>query len=217
MANLINANSNQNYFHFHGSHYRYEEGAPLGLPISSSIFKNFLQNLEGKFIKSSSKGKVLNSLTCTPGLFIYFILPTLYGSGRSLWGPLIVLTERYVSSHPLWPLPWNLWCSRDAGISNDDSRHKDGAQAVIRCAQVGTTWPPWQWWMGCCTTPTNTLTCWFTEKFTHSLGEICWSTILLKWHLLYNPIIAWVWYNIIPHWIHVTPLTVPSKKYGPMT
>ena len=101
MANLINANSNQNYFQLHGSHYKYEKWEPLELSTSRSIFKNILQNLEGKFIKSSSKSKALNSLTCTPGLFIYFILPTLYGSGRSLWGPLMVLTELYVSSHPL--------------------------------------------------------------------------------------------------------------------
>jgi len=59
MANLINANSNQNYFLFHRSHYKYEKGVPLGLPISRSIFKNFLNNLEGKFIKSSSKSKAL--------------------------------------------------------------------------------------------------------------------------------------------------------------
>ena len=66
MANLINANSNQNYFQFHSSHYKYKKG----IPISRSIFKKFLQNLEGKFIKSSSKSKALNSLTCTPDLFI---------------------------------------------------------------------------------------------------------------------------------------------------
>jgi len=40
MANLINANSNQNYFEFHGSHYKYEKGVPLGLSLSKSIFKN---------------------------------------------------------------------------------------------------------------------------------------------------------------------------------
>jgi len=51
MANLVNANANQNYFQFHGSH-KYEKGVPLGLPISRSIFQNFLQNLEGKFSKS---------------------------------------------------------------------------------------------------------------------------------------------------------------------
>jgi len=28
MANLINVNSKQNYFHFHGSHYKYEKGEP---------------------------------------------------------------------------------------------------------------------------------------------------------------------------------------------
>ena len=55
----------------------------------------------------------------------------------------MVLTELYASSHPLCPLPWDSWCSRDAGISNDDSQWRVGAQAVIRCAQAGTTWPPW--------------------------------------------------------------------------
>ena len=45
MANLINANSNQNYFQFHESHYKYEKREPLGMPISRSIFKKFL--LEG--------------------------------------------------------------------------------------------------------------------------------------------------------------------------
>ena len=168
MANLINANSNQNYFQCCGSHYKYEKGEPLGLPISRSIFKNFLQNLEAKFIKSSSKSKALiHYLTgCprrhhTPDLpvFIYFILPSLYECCRSLWEPFMVLREFYASSHPLWPLPWNSWCSRDAGISKDDSQHRVGAQAVIMCAQVGTTWPPWQWWRVCCTTPTNILTC----------------------------------------------------------
>jgi len=77
MANLINANSNQNYFQFHGSYYKYEEREPLGLPIFRSIFKNFLQNLEGKFIKSSSKSRTLIHYPrgyprrhCTPDLFI---------------------------------------------------------------------------------------------------------------------------------------------------
>jgi len=42
MANLINANSNQNYFQFRGSHYKFETEVPLGLPSSRSIFKNFL-------------------------------------------------------------------------------------------------------------------------------------------------------------------------------
>ena len=59
MAKLTNANSNKNYFQCHGSHYNYEKGVPLGLPISRSIFKNFLQNLEFRFIKSSSKSKAL--------------------------------------------------------------------------------------------------------------------------------------------------------------
>ena len=108
MDTLINANSNQNYFQCCGSHYKYEKGAPLGLPISRSIFKNFLQNLEGKFIKSSVKSKELIHYPtgcprrhCTPDLFVYFILPSLYGSGRSLWEHLMVLGGLYASSHPL--------------------------------------------------------------------------------------------------------------------
>ena len=77
------------------------------MPISRSVFKNFLQNLEGKFIKSSSKSKALIHYPtwclrrqCTPDLFIYFILPSLYGSSRFLWEPLMVLRELYASSHP---------------------------------------------------------------------------------------------------------------------
>jgi len=77
MANLVNANSNQNYFQFHGLHYKYEKGVPLGLTISRSIFQNFLQNLEGKFIKSSSQSRALTHypMGCprrqsTPDLFI---------------------------------------------------------------------------------------------------------------------------------------------------
>ena len=77
MANIINANSNQNYFHFPGSHYKYEKGVPFGLPASKSIFTKFLQNLEGKFITSSSKSKALIHYPmgcpirhCTPDLFI---------------------------------------------------------------------------------------------------------------------------------------------------
>ena len=77
MANLINANSNQNYFQCCGSHYKYEKGALLGLPISRSIFKNFLENMEGEFIKSSTKSKELIHYPtwclrrhCTPDLFI---------------------------------------------------------------------------------------------------------------------------------------------------
>jgi len=104
MANLVNANSNQNYFQFHGSHYKYEKGLPLGLPISRSIFQNFLQNLEGKFIKRSSQSRA----------------------------------------------------------------------------------------------------------WTH------YPTGCLRRHLLHNPIVAGLWYNIIPHLKHETPLTIPSKKYRPM-
>ena len=59
MANLVNANSNQNYFQYHGSHYKYEKGVPLGLPISRSIFQNFLHNLDAKFIKSNSQSRAL--------------------------------------------------------------------------------------------------------------------------------------------------------------
>jgi len=77
MANLVNANSNQNYFQFHRSCSKYEKGVPLGLPISRSIFQNFLQNLEGKFIKSSSQSRALTHYPtgclrrqCTPDLFI---------------------------------------------------------------------------------------------------------------------------------------------------
>ena len=151
MANLINANSNQNYFQCHGSHHKYEKGVPLGLPISRSIFKNFLQNLEDKFIKSSSKCKAIIHYPkgcprrhCTPDLFIYFILLALYGSGRFLWDPSWS-SQSFMHHHILCDLFEGIHCvPRDAGISNDDSQHRDGAQALIRCAPVGTTWSPWQ-------------------------------------------------------------------------
>ena len=85
MDNLINANLNQNYFQFHGSHYKYKQGEHLGLPISGSIFKNFLQNLEGKFIKSNSNRTALIHYPtgcprryCTPDLFMFH--PT-----RNVW------------------------------------------------------------------------------------------------------------------------------------
>ena len=80
MANLINANSND--FQRHGSHHKYEKGVPLGLPISRSIFKHFLPNLEGKFMKSSSKRKELIHYPtgclrrrCTPDIYLFH--PTL--------------------------------------------------------------------------------------------------------------------------------------------
>ena len=43
----------------------------------------------------------------------------------------------------------------------------------------------------------------FNESLTnsHSQGEMRCSTILWKRHLLHNPIVAWLWYNIIPHLI----------------
>ena len=92
------------------------------MPLSRSIFKNFLQNLEGKFIKSSSKSKALiHYHTGCPRRHVH--LPYLFHLTRTVWiqqipvGPLMDLTELYASSHPLWFLPWNSWCSRDAGIS----------------------------------------------------------------------------------------------------
>ena len=106
MANPVNANSNQNYFQFHGSHYKYEKGEPLGLPISRSIFQNFLENLERKFIKSSSKSKALTNYPrgclrrhCTPDLFIYFILPTFWLAdpcGNPSWS-----AQRFMCHHIL--------------------------------------------------------------------------------------------------------------------
>ena len=165
MANLINANLNQNYFQFHGSRYKYEKRVPLGLPISRSTFKNFLKNLEGKFIKSSSKSRTLIHYPtgcprrhCTPDLFISFYphrMDLADPCGKPSWSSKI-----FMCHHILCDLfPRNSQCSRDAGISNNGSQHRVSAQAVIRCAQVGAKCQPWQWQRGCCTTPTNTLTC----------------------------------------------------------
>jgi len=67
---------------------------------------------------------------------IYFILPALYGSSRSLWEPLTVLTELYASPNPFWHLPWNSRCSRDAGISNDDLTQS----WCTGCYQVRSIW-----------------------------------------------------------------------------
>jgi len=142
MANVINGNSNQNDFQFHGSHYKYEKREPLGLPMSRSIFKNFLQNLEGKFIKSSNKSRALihHPTGCTRRhchiWLIYFILPASYGSSRPLWETLMVLTDLYASSHPLWPLPWNSQCSRGTGISNNGSQQS----WCTHCYQVRSSW-----------------------------------------------------------------------------
>ena len=104
---------------------------------------------------------------------------------RSLWEPLMVLTELYVTSHPLWPLPWNSWCSRDAGITNDVSQHRVGAQAVTRCAQVGTTWQPWRQRKGCCTTPTNTPTCYQFIRNSHTVRVKCAGALSCLNHTCY--------------------------------
>jgi len=59
---------------------------------------------------------------------------TPHGPHRALW----IMTFFVTSS-------MEFMCSRDAGINNDDSKHKVGAQAALSRAKVGTTWPPWQW------------------------------------------------------------------------
>ena len=216
MANLINANSNKKYFQFHGSHYKYKKGAPLGLPISRSIFKNFLQNLEGKFIKSSSKSKALIHYPtgclrrqCTPDFFISSYLHCM-DLADPCWNPPWS-SQFYALSDPLWPLRWNSWCSRDASISNDDSQCTVGARLLTGLLKLGlhghhgsskgdVAQPqPIHW-------PVND-----SLRNSHSQREMCWSTTLLKWHLLHNPIVAWLWYNIIPHLIRVTQLTAQSK------
>ena len=143
MSNLINANSNQDYFQFHGSHSKYEKGAPLGLPTSKSIFKKFLQNLEGTFIKGSSKSKALLYYPtgcprrhCTPDLFISSYLHCMEPAdpcGKPSWS-----SQSFMHHHILCDLFHGIHgVPRDAGISNDNSRCKVGAQAVIRCAQAG--------------------------------------------------------------------------------
>jgi len=48
----------------------------------------------------------------------------------------MVLTELYMSPNPLWHIPWNSRCSRDAGISNDDSTQS----WCTGCYQVCSIW-----------------------------------------------------------------------------
>ena len=165
MANLVNANSNQNYFHFHGSHYKFEKGVPLGLPTSRSIFQTSLQNLEGKFTKSSNQRRALTRYPagclrrqCTPDLLISSypnFIDMADPCGKPSWS-----SQSFMHHHIL--------CDPFHGIHGVQEMHvlvmmthnaQNGAQAVIGCAQVGTTWQPWQQQRGCCTTPTNTLTC----------------------------------------------------------
>ena len=153
MANLINPNSNKNYFQFHGSHYKYKAYLWDCL-FPRSILKNMLQNLDCKFIKSSSKSKALihpmgcPRRHCTPNLFI-----SSYLHGMDLAVPCgnpsqssqsfmhhRILCDLFHGIHSVQQMP---------GISNDDSQHRAGAQAVMRYTQVGTTWPLWQWQRGC--------------------------------------------------------------------
>jgi len=127
--------------------------------ISRSIFKNIPQNLEGKFIKSSSKSEALihYPTECprrhsTPDLFISSFphcMDLADPCGNPSWS-----AQSFMCHHILCDFFHGIH-----GVQDNDSQCKVGAQAVIRCAQVGTTWPPWQWRRGCCTTPINTLTC----------------------------------------------------------
>ena len=145
---------------------------------------------------------------------IYFILPALYASSRSLWEPL---TELYESSHPLW-LFHGIHCVQDTQVPvmtthNTELAHRPlsgvlklGLHGQHGSGEGDVAQPqPIHW-------PVND----FNEEFTHSQGETRWSTILLKWQLLHNLTVAWLWYNIIPHLMPLAPLTVLSKKYGPM-
>jgi hypothetical protein len=128
------------------------------LPTSKSIFKKFLQNSEGKFIKSSSKCKAL--IHCPMGCPGRHYTPDLFISSYLLCMDMAdpcgnpSSSQCFMHHYILCDL-----CSRDAGISNDDSQHKVGAQVVIRCSEVGTTRLPWQWRRGWCTTLTTTMTC----------------------------------------------------------
>jgi len=209
MANPINANSNQNYFQFRGSHYKYRKGVPLGLTISRSIFKNFLQNSEGKFIKkkkkNSSKSKALIPYPtgcprrhCTPDLFIYFILPTLYGSSRSLQEPSWS-SQSFMRHHILCDLFHGIHGVQKMQVSvkmthNTELVHrlllgvlKLGLHGHHGSGKGHVAQPqPIHW-------PVND-----SLRNSHSQGEMCWSTILLIWHLLHNSTVAWLWYDIIP-------------------
>ena len=123
-------------------HINYKKGVSLGLPICRSVLKNFLQNLEGKFIKSRSKSKVLIHYPtgcprrhCTPYLFhptCTVWIPQIPVGTQGPHRALCVFTSSVTFSV-------ELMCSRHAGISKDDSQRRDGAQAAVRCTQVGTT------------------------------------------------------------------------------
>ena len=226
MANLVNANSNQNYFQYHGSHYKYEKGVPLGLPISRSIFQNFLHNLDAKFIKSNSQSRALTHYPmgcpwrhCTPDLFISsypHFMDLADPCGNPSWSSQSstchhILCDPFHGMHGVQEVQISVMMSHNADLvyrllsgvlklglhGNHGSSKGDVAQPQ----------------------PIHWLT---NDSFRNSRsdGEMRWSTILLKWHLLHNPIVAGLWYNMIPHLIHVTPLKVPSNpsnKYGPMT
>ena len=171
-------------------------------------------------VSSRSKSQIHYPKGCprrhhTPHLFIYLFHPTLIvwiwqipvGIPHGPHTALCVITSFVTSS-------WNSWCSKDASISNDDSQRKLVQRLLLGVLKLGlhghhssgegdVAQPqpiPW---------PVN-----HSIRNSHSHGEMCWNIVLLKWHLLHNPTVDWLWYDIIPHLIHVTPLTVPSRNMG---
>ena len=149
---------------------------------------------------------------------IYFILPALYGSDRSLWGPSWT-SQSFMHHHILCDLFRGIHGVQEIQVSvmmtqNAALVHRLLSD-VLKLGRHGhhsgegdTAQPQPKHW------PAND-----TVRNSHTVRVKCagaLSCILLKWHLLHNPIVAWLWYNIIPHLIHITPLTFPSKKYGPM-
>jgi len=82
----------------------------VGLPISRSIFHNFLQNLESKFIKSSSQSRALTHYPtrclrrqCTPDLFhpnrILWIWQILVGTPHGPPRALCIITSFVTPFH----------------------------------------------------------------------------------------------------------------------
>ena len=118
-------------------------------------------DLECKFIKSSSKSKALIHYPmgcprkhCTPDLVISSYphrMDPADPCGNPSWS-----SHSFMCHHILCDIFHGIHGVQEMQVSVMMTHNpRVGTQAVIRCAQVGITWPPWQGQRGCCTTPTN--------------------------------------------------------------